>query len=135
MDYQKKYESVMDRLQGLIANAKKQGHILVSIEDIENTIPELQESEDEKIIKWIRKEIETKYLVKNRVTNVYADEALSWLEKQSKTKSTWDDVDDKNILNAITYTVKNSGLRHCIGVSNEVMIDWLKSLKERIILM
>jgi len=37
---------------------------------------------------------------------------------------------DKNILNAIIYTVQNSGYKHCIGVSNETMISWLKALKE-----
>ena len=39
--------------------------------------------------------------------------------------------EDENVLKAITYTVKNSGYKQCIGVSNENMIDWLKSLKER----
>lgn len=37
--------------------------------------------------------------------------------------------EDENILEAITYTVKNSGYGHCIGVSIKVMIDWLKSLR------
>ena len=44
--------------------------------------PELKESEDEKIRKWIRKELESKYVVGNIVNNVMADKALAWLEKQ-----------------------------------------------------
>ena len=40
--------------------------------------------------------------------------------------------EDENILNAITYTVKNSGYNNCIGVSNEMMITFIKSLKDRV---
>ena len=45
MNYKEKYENVINRLQGLITNGKKQGHIIIRIEDIENAIPELKESE------------------------------------------------------------------------------------------
>jgi len=39
--------------------------------------------------------------------------------------------EDENILTAIIYTVRNSGYKHCMGVSDETMLDWLKSLKDR----
>jgi hypothetical protein len=40
--------------------------------------------------------------------------------------------EDENILTAIIYTVRNSGYKHCMGVSDKTMLDWLKSLKQRI---
>lgn len=46
--------------------------------------------------------------------------------------SNWSD-EDENVLEAITYTVKYSGYKQCIGVSSEAMIDWLKSLKEKVL--
>ena len=36
----------------------------------------------QKIRKWIRKELESKYVTNNLVNNVMADKALAWLEKQ-----------------------------------------------------
>ena len=47
MDNIIKFEDFLDRMQGLLDNAKKQGHIIVRVEDLENTFPELKESEDE----------------------------------------------------------------------------------------
>ena len=52
------------------------------IEVIHTLIPELKESEDERIRKWIKKEIEDKYVVEGIVNNKLADEAFGWLEKQ-----------------------------------------------------
>ncbi len=43
----KKFEDFLDKMQGLLDNAKKQGYIIVRVEDIENTFPELKESESE----------------------------------------------------------------------------------------
>jgi hypothetical protein len=54
-----------------------------------------------------------------------ADMLLSLVHKPA-----WSE-EDENILDAITYTVKNSGYKHCIGVSNEMMITFIKSLKQR----
>ena len=45
MDNIKKFEDFLDRMQGLLDNAKKQGHILVRVEDLEKTFPELREEE------------------------------------------------------------------------------------------
>ena len=48
--------------------------------------PETKESEDEKIRKWIRRELESKYVVDNIVNNKMADKAFAWLEKQGEHK-------------------------------------------------
>lgn len=41
-------------------------------------------SEDERIIHWIRKELESKYVVDNIVNSLMADKAFAWLEKQGE---------------------------------------------------
>lgn len=74
-----------------------------------------QKSADEEMKEALRTEYE-----KGRADVIAEMQKLAWSEE------------DENILEAITYTVKNSGYSHCIGVSIEVMIDWLKSLKQRI---
>lgn len=51
----------------------------------EYIFPVLKESEDDKIRKWIKKELESKYVVDNIVNNVMADKSLAWLEKQGHT--------------------------------------------------
>ena len=48
MDNIKNFEDFLDRMQGLLDSAKKQGHIIVRVEDLENTFPELRESEDDR---------------------------------------------------------------------------------------
>lgn len=88
MDNIKKFEDFLGKMQGLLDNAKKQGHIIIRVEDLENTFPELKESEDEKIRKaihiyldWLdgRKDYQPKgdYTIKDM---------LAWLEKQDPKK-------------------------------------------------
>ena len=49
MDYKGKFEEFLDKMTGLLNDAKKKGHIIVRVEDLENAFPELkEESEDEK---------------------------------------------------------------------------------------
>ena len=59
------------------------GNIVLKNE-FERMFSELKESEDDEIRKWIRKELESKYVVDNIVNNVMADKALAWLERQGK---------------------------------------------------
>ena len=57
---------------------------------VESIFPELKESDDESIKNWIKKELESKYVVDNTVNNAMADKALAWLEKQVDTnKEYW----------------------------------------------
>ena len=46
MSETEKFEDFLDKMQGLLDNAKKQGHIIVRTEDLENTFSELNESKD-----------------------------------------------------------------------------------------
>ena len=53
---------------------------------------------------------------------------LKSLKDRVQPKQEWSK-EDENILNAITFVVKNSGYKSCIGVPIEIMIDWLKTLR------
>lgn len=55
MNCEKEQNEVIDKLKSLIGGAKKQGHIIVRIEDIEKIIPEAKESEDDKVRKALVK--------------------------------------------------------------------------------
>ena len=63
------------------------GSTVINRNDLEEMFPALKESEDDEIRKWIRKELESKYVVDNIVNNVMADKALAWLEAQGEHKS------------------------------------------------
>lgn len=81
--YEKKYKETLERIKELLDRAKKQGHIIVRVEDIENIFPELQEGEEEKI----RKEIINVFKQLDEGTTIcgrnydYA-KWVAWLEKQ-----------------------------------------------------
>jgi len=80
MDYEEKYKKTLEK-------ARKELQACGSVDcdaakQIFRFFPELAESDDEKIKKWIKKELESKYVVDNIVNNEMADKALAWLEKQ-----------------------------------------------------
>lgn len=73
MDYKKKYDEILVKLQDLLNNAKRRGHIVVRTEDIENIFPELNESEDERIKRELRNDL---------ILYVPSPERyIAWLEK------------------------------------------------------
>ena len=45
MEYKEKYEAMFNRLNNLLDDCKKKGHIVVRVEDIESIFPELNEDE------------------------------------------------------------------------------------------
>lgn len=87
MDNVKKFEDFLDRIQEILDNAKKQGHIIVRIEDLENAFPELVELEDERIRKaqldyW-------RSVGGKEWHGVPVQEAIVWLEKQNHDGKKW----------------------------------------------
>ena len=118
----KHYDEAIERAKNFIENG----------DESERTIAEsifaglMEVSEDEKIRKWIRKELESKYVVDNIVNNVMADKALAWLEKEANgnereiPNSAWSE-EDETRLNRICGLLEGLPLNQ----------NWLKSLKER----
>ena len=86
----KKFEGFLDKMRGLLDSARKQGHIIVRVEDLENAFPELAESEDERIketlIKFHKSTID--------IDGIKGNEIVDWLEKQGEQNDS--DVKDYN---------------------------------------
>ena len=83
----KAYDEAIDIAQKVlktIGNATLGNLVLKN--EFEKMFPELKKSEHERITKWIKKELESKYVVDNTVNDVMADKALAWLEKQGEQK-------------------------------------------------
>ena len=88
MDNIQKFEDFLDRLQGLLDNAKKQGHIIVRVEDLENAFPELKESNENKD-ENIRKALINVFATHKDYEmffGVSVKDILAWLEKQGQSK-------------------------------------------------
>lgn len=79
MDNIKTFEDFLDRMKGLLDNAKKQGHIIVRVEDLENAFPELRESEDERIRKTL---IELVRQSSEVLDEQNQNNMIAWLEKR-----------------------------------------------------
>ena len=81
----KSFEDFLDRMQGLLDNAKKQGQIIVPIEDLENAFPELKDSEDERIRKALLSFCQNRaYNYPNDPKYANIGNWIAWLEKQGK---------------------------------------------------
>ena len=103
-----KGEKIMDREEAIEVIQKNwpYGRHRLS-EALQTLIPELQESEDERIRKWIRKELESKYVIDNIVNNEYADKALAWLEKQGEPKVNMIQWKGDNLKEVVEFTGKS----------------------------
>lgn len=80
----KKFEDFLDRMQGLLDNAKKEGDIIVRVEDLEKTFPELKESEDERIRKELISFLQLSH--PQFVGERNQEKWIAWLEKQDEQK-------------------------------------------------
>ena len=99
-----KANEVINKLQGLIDKAKKQGHILVRIEDIEDAFPELKESEDERI----RKEIIRVFKGEISFTSEKENEKyIAWLEKQGEQRPKMIQWTGNNLKEVVDFTGKS----------------------------
>ena len=89
---------------------------------------ELRESEDERIRKWIRKELESKYVVDNIVNNVMADKALAWIEKQADTQKKIDHAYAKGLADAQKALEKQG--KNNMGISEATKQELESNLNE-----
>lgn len=85
MNYKEKYEEAIGKIRNLINSGKKQGDIIVRIDDIENALPEVKEDEDEYVLKSIighlrecRNQCRSEVMIGEYAT------WIAWLEKQEK---------------------------------------------------
>ena len=87
MNYEQKHDEFFTRLQRLIETSEKKGHIIVRIEDLKSTFPELAESEDEKHRNWILEYLYDGLRKADEQFKPQFEAAIAWLEKQSESKT------------------------------------------------
>jgi hypothetical protein len=149
MDYKKKYEDALERAKKNYKTA--QDYLCegsqIGVECLKNTLttifPELAESEDERIRKWLIAQLKIK-IGDNATLNNMIYKALAWIEKQGEqkpqriisaeakealySKPTWSEEDDIHQRDAI-YAAENIYTDKC---GKEELVNWLKTLKQRI---
>lgn len=128
----RKYEESLSRAKGLLDGIREEGYNIEE-EDIKNLFPgeelEEKEPEDEKIRKYIMD------IVKGHCNGgVEYKKCIDWLNKKGEQKSSWSE-EDEDMLKSIIATCElaekdrdSSPARHLL----EMQINWLKSLKDRI---
>lgn len=103
---------------------------------LEKLFPQLQESEYEKIRKWIIDDI--RFNMNNEPLNnskykKEAEKAIAWLEKQGEEKSVeWSEDDEEHVnslLKRLEGLCRNEFQRTRFAISEDII--WLESLKER----
>ena len=93
MDYEKLYKDALKKVSELYRDYNNVSNMIDVKEELETIFPELKESEDEKIRKWIIDDI--RYNMNNESLNnseykKEAEKAIAWLEKQSKQENLCD---------------------------------------------
>lgn len=121
----KAYDEAIGKLQGLINNANKQGHIIVFVEDIENSFPELKELEDDSIRKDIIRVLKGEISFTSEKEN---EKYIAWLEKQCK-KSIWTDNDR---IMAFTLLRDVTQMTHLSNEGKNERLEWLNTLEDRL---
>lgn len=134
MNYEEKYKEALERAKKLY----EQGTVTESLGYV---FPELAESEDERIRKWCISHFKASILVtKNNAEyqEYLNNKVIPWLEKQGE--KSWGEKDEK-MLNGIMAEIRPLGECPDYPTSEEreyyykrqAMMDWLKSLKEKLV--
>lgn len=129
------YDEALEKVKPLYEQAKKDDSPIWST--YEYLFPHLAEIDDERIRKWIKKEIEYKYVVEGIINSKQADEALGWLEKHKKCladNSKTSASEDERIRTALCDIVRDmpymeTELR-AHGLTVEKTLSYLENLKE-----
>ena len=117
MDYEKKYKNALEWARQVMNG--ETGFIRKEVEEV---FPELKESEDERIKEKI---IATIHLYYGEPLEDEAKEMIAWLEKQAEQKPAWSEEDERMCTKTIFALAGFMG--------NEDKIDWLKSIKDRVL--
>lgn len=127
--YKEALEKIREGLHPLPDGTKISGVTRAFLEEV---FPELKESEDERIrkvlIDYFNRYKEQEECGVKTFYGIPTDNILTWLEKQGKKNPTWSEGDETLLYEIVDYFNMDDALRH---TENEI-IDWLKSLKERL---
>lgn len=128
------YDKAVEGIQEILSSGQdsiKMSRLQLRLQGI---FPELKESEDEQIRKvlvgWFKRYKEQDTCGSEMFNGIPTDNILTWLEKQVEQKSAWSEEDALRLEEAI-YMIKARGwIRGDDAV--KLVLDWLKSLKQRI---
>lgn len=148
MDYEKSYKEALERARKLHSEPTGGTERIVC----EQIFPELMESADERIrkaiIEHLRQDIELEQILSEEVGSDW----ITWLEKQGEQnlansakickedEEDWSEKDEK-ILKIIINDIQERhpeamwkiSAGNTVAVSTQYIIDWLKSLKEKLV--
>ena len=132
----KRYDQALEKARQLCAYPTTKPFI----SDLQDLFPELKESDDDEIREWlinlVKSHIEwLEDRIKEQLSNgqVYggelneAKDAIAWLEKGEQ-KPAWSE-EDEDVLEDVEEAIIN----YWHGQSQEDLLDWLKSLKGRVL--
>lgn len=126
-NYEKKYNEALERAKKLATDLPNgRNDRLYHVDDLEYIFPELVESEDEKIRKYIKNFVEV-----NREVNLPPDDAdrmIAWLEKQGDIDE--DDLDFAKRLSKMRKVQREKSLDELIEMRWSVLKDAYKITKE-----
>ena len=127
---EEKYEKAL--LKARVAKQNTESAVTIGI--LEEIFPELKESEDERMKKELIKFLQECHNIDSGFFSRYCEipfaQMLAWLEKQGKQKPTWSEEDEVKI-NRIVACLENLNV-----ADNDILlkdVDWLKSLKQRMV--
>lgn len=126
----KRYDKALDEAKAIHKAIKKDLRPV-----IEQIFPELQESDDAKMWKLLKKyvhyNISDTVLEADHITREYLE---SWLEKQGEQKTSWSEEDENSFLNVLWCCKKAASIAKDENEMGTVWCaeQWLKSLKERV---
>jgi len=128
MDYEKAYKEALERARGHYGVANNYGKT-EEVQELEHIFPELAESEDERIRKWLITQLRTNYKGLEQ-----ANQAIAWLEKQKEQQpAEWSEEDERNI--ATIESIINGSyedfdtVREDYPINAHSLKSWLKSLR------
>ena len=126
MDYEKKYKRLYNFISDLYPFMSE-----YCKEKVEGFLPELKESEDERISKEIIKYLEQTVPHHHRDEVLKSKEWIAWLEKQGEQKPAWSEKDEKEykyVLKFVDNILNNCGNKKDYEHSKRCY-DWIKSLR------
>ena len=100
-----RYDKVVDKLKQFMAQGVDP---LITRADVQDFFPELKESEDEKIRKWLIAQLKIK-IGDNDTLNNMIYKAIAWLERQGEKKTIWHNEDEEPQKGSLILLIMQSG--------------------------
>ncbi len=126
----KAYDETIEKLRNFYRDYDIVSSLIDVKEELASLFPELQESEDERMLREIKRYIREQGNKPTGLPNGTATVAdmLAWLEKQGEQKPVWSKEDEHKIKD-IVYFLNTAKKHYASTVELDACIDWLKSLR------